>query len=47
MATVQWIELDGNSLGVEDLMRIGRGEYRVKVGARSHQSLGSSSVMSC
>ncbi len=28
----QWIELDGHSLRIEELMKIGRGEYRVKVG---------------
>jgi len=27
----QWIELDGNSLSIEDLMKIGGGKYRVKV----------------
>lgn len=31
VATTQWIELDGHSLRPEDLMKIGRGEYRVKV----------------
>ena len=28
---MQWIELDGKSLSIEDLIKIGRGEYRVKV----------------
>lgn len=28
---VQWLELDGKSLTIQHLIKIGRGEYRVKV----------------
>ena len=31
MFSLQWLELDGCSLTVPDLMKIGNGEYRVKV----------------
>ncbi len=30
-AHIQWIELDGNSLSIESLIKIGKGELRVKV----------------